>query len=610
MSARNRRLALSLTLLFIVSLMPVSLLGQTMPKVSPVPAMQNAEEALRQAEAVGAPLYAKALYEEAHSRLNMGKSLVDSDKKDRRQDGTLAVVEAYHAARAAEAKALWHSTVREVRNLREDITRMGGTLEPMTMDTVEMDVIDRGDTSRERVEYAQKRIDMAKMVGGEAFDPGGLATAQEHLGTARTIAKATKNSPTADHLAYLAEMVARRAEYMARKDNQDRLLPSLRLERTRQAEVAAAKTLEEERKQRMEAERQAEELRRQLEAEVTTRRTQQAELDRLRQQITVREQEMRQQLMEDRLARERAEQQLNALMTEYERALLTAPNQYEVEQLRRQVEDQSIALRSLVEQERLSEQGLSREVQRLREQLERERQSGQVSAQAIAEREEALIRQQAELQSMVRAREEAEQQRLLQERRHQAAIAEAQQRLLQSQRESEALRGQIEAEKRKAEEAQAELARVKQELETKEREARERVERMEKALAEIAETRREDRGFVVTLPGVMFDTGKSAIKAGARSTLSRIADQLRNLDQWTLVVEGHSDSVGDDEANQKLSEQRAQAVKEYLVSQGLSGDRITTVGRGESAPVASNDNAAGRQQNRRVELIIQRTATP
>lgn len=608
MSGRNGWGTLSLTLLCILILMPVSLLGQT-AKVSPVPTMQNTEDALRQAEAVGAPLYAKALYQEAHSRLNVGKSAA-SEKKAERQEATLALIQGYHAARAAETKALWSSTLREVRNLREDLTRMGGTVEPMTLDAIEGDVVARGADSRQRVAYAQQRIDIARMVGGEAFDAGGLVTAQENLNTAKLISKGTKDSATADHLAYVAEMLARRAEYMARKDSMDRLLPSLRIERTRQAEVSAARTLEEERKQRVDAERQAEELRRQLEAEVTSRRTQQAELDRLRNQITVREQQIRQQLSGDRLARERAEAQLNNVRAEYERALATAPNQYEVEQLRRRVEDQSIALRSLVEQERLSEQALTSEVQRLREQLERERQSGAVGVQALTERENALRSQQAELQNMIRAREETERQRLLQENRHQAAISEAQQRLLQSQRESEALRGQVEAEKRKAEEAQAELARVKQELDAKEREGRERVERMEKALAEIAETRREDRGFVVTLPGVMFDSGGSSVKPGARSTLSRIADQLRNLDQWTLLVEGHTDSQGAEQANQKLSEQRAQAVKDYLVSQGLSGDRITIVGNGEASPVASNDNAAGRQQNRRVELIIQRTAAP
>lgn len=609
MNGKNRRGIFSLTLLCILILMPISLLGQT-ARVSPVPTMQNTEEALRQAEAVGAPLYAKALYQEAHNRLNVGKSLAATEKKAERQEATLALVQGYHAARAAKAQALWNSTFREVRNLREDITRMGGKLEPMTLDAIEGDVVARGADSRERVVYAQQRHDMARTVGGEAFDAGGLVTAQENLNTAKLISKGTKESATADHLSYVAEMLARRAEYMARKDSMDRLLPSLRMERTRQAEVSAARTLEEERKQRMDAERQAEELRRQLEAEVASRRTQQAELDRLRNQITVREQQIRQQLSGDRLERERAEAQLSNLRAEYERALAAAPNHYEVEQLRRQVEDQSIALRSLVEQEKLSEQALTSEVQRLREQLERERQSGAVGVQALTERENALQSQQAELQNMIRAREEIERQRLLQENRHQAAISEAQQRLLQSERESNALRGQVETEKRKAEEAQAELARVTQELEAKDREARERVERMETALAEIAETRREDRGFVVTLPGMMFDSGRSNVKPGARSTLSRISDQLRNLDQWTLLVEGHTDSQGPEQANQKLSEQRAQAVKDHLALQGLSGDRIAIVGKGEASPVASNDDAAGRQQNRRVELIIQRPAVP
>ena len=127
---------------------------------------------------------------------------------------------------------------------------------------------------------------------------------------------------------------------------------------------------------------------------------------------------------------------------------------------------------------------------------------------------------------------------------------------------------------------------------------------MQAELAKLAQTRTTERGFIVTLPGLFFDTGKSALKAGARNTLSRIADQLRINDQLTITIEGHTDSVGSDASNQALSERRAAAVRDYRVSRNVPAGRMTVTGLGETTPVATNDTAAGRQQNRRVELVI------
>ena len=127
---------------------------------------------------------------------------------------------------------------------------------------------------------------------------------------------------------------------------------------------------------------------------------------------------------------------------------------------------------------------------------------------------------------------------------------------------------------------------------------------MEAELARLASTKREARGLVVTLPGIFFDTGKSALKPGAKNTLAKIATQLKGSDAVRIAVEGHTDSVGDDEKNMQLSEKRAEAVRDYLVSSGLGSDRITASGKGEADPVATNKTAAGRQQNRRVELVI------
>ena len=129
--------------------------------------------------------------------------------------------------------------------------------------------------------------------------------------------------------------------------------------------------------------------------------------------------------------------------------------------------------------------------------------------------------------------------------------------------------------------------------------------RIQNELARIASTRSEQRGLIVTLNGgILFDTGKTALKPGAKSTLSKIAKQLQTDPSLKIAVEGHTDNVGGTAMNQALSEKRANAVRDYLVSAGISGDHITADGKGEESPIATNKTAAGRQQNRRVELVI------
>jgi outer membrane protein OmpA-like peptidoglycan-associated protein len=128
---------------------------------------------------------------------------------------------------------------------------------------------------------------------------------------------------------------------------------------------------------------------------------------------------------------------------------------------------------------------------------------------------------------------------------------------------------------------------------------------MQNELARIAATRREERGLIVTLSsGVFFDSGKSALKKGAQTTLTRIADQLKGDDSIKVTVEGHTDNTGTAAKNQTLSEKRAEAVRDFLVSAGVPADRVSAVGKGDTQPIATNKTAAGRQQNRRVELVI------
>lgn len=126
---------------------------------------------------------------------------------------------------------------------------------------------------------------------------------------------------------------------------------------------------------------------------------------------------------------------------------------------------------------------------------------------------------------------------------------------------------------------------------------------LQKQLDEL-NAKKTDRGIVVTLGDVLFDTGKSDLKGGALANLGKLASVLNQYPDRTVVIEGHTDSVGSDDYNLGLSQRRADAVRVYLVSQGVASSRLEASGKGKGSPVAGNDTATGRQQNRRVEVII------
>jgi len=128
-------------------------------------------------------------------------------------------------------------------------------------------------------------------------------------------------------------------------------------------------------------------------------------------------------------------------------------------------------------------------------------------------------------------------------------------------------------------------------------------ERVQQELKDL-QAKQTERGMVVTLGDVLFDTGKAMLKPGAYTTVDRLAHVLNSSHGSHVVIEGHTDSMGSDSFNQQLSESRAESVKAALVAKGISSERITAVGKGESMLVAGNDSSAGRQQNRRVEIVI------
>jgi outer membrane protein OmpA-like peptidoglycan-associated protein len=118
------------------------------------------------------------------------------------------------------------------------------------------------------------------------------------------------------------------------------------------------------------------------------------------------------------------------------------------------------------------------------------------------------------------------------------------------------------------------------------------------------QAKKTDRGMVVTLGDVLFDTGQASLKPGANLVLDRLASFMTQNPQTKVRIEGHTDSTGSPEFNQALSQRRADAVAAALENRGLSADRVTSIGRGQDFPVASNSSAAGRQQNRRVEIVF------
>jgi len=128
--------------------------------------------------------------------------------------------------------------------------------------------------------------------------------------------------------------------------------------------------------------------------------------------------------------------------------------------------------------------------------------------------------------------------------------------------------------------------------------------RLSEQLNTILQTRDSARGLIVNMSDVLFDTGKYSLKPGAREKLAKVAGILLAYPGLNIAVGGYTDNVGGDAMNQKLSENRADSVRDYLVQQGVAANSVTARGFGNSLAVATNDNAAGRQQNRRVELVL------
>lgn len=178
-----------------------------------------------------------------------------------------------------------------------------------------------------------------------------------------------------------------------------------------------------------------------------------------------------------------------------------------------------------------------------------------------------------------------------------------------AERYAQAGEARIEAAHARQQVAQADEERNRVLLEARARQADNAKAQLAATQAQLAELRAKqtDRGLIVTLGDVLFDTGRATLKPGADLTLDRLATVMKNNPQSKVIIQGFTDSRGSSEYNDVLSQRRADAVAAALVQRGVSSDNVRAEGRGKEYPVATNDTPEGRQQNRRVEIIFSGT---
>ena len=267
--------------------------------------------------------------------------------------------------------------------------------------------------------------------------------------------------------------------------------------------------------------------------------------------ITVKRREEEQLMNERASAAEREAKAQAEAVAEGERAKKEAENARLETERRKQAEtDRTMAEKAKAEAEAATAEArkLKAEADLARAQAEKARAEADVAKQA------ALVAQQAALADLERAK---------------VAVAEAEKGRLRAEEEKGALRKQL-------------LDQFNL----------------------ILETRDSARGLIVNLSDVLFDSGKFTLRPPTREKLAKISGIILAHPGLKLEVEGHTDDVGSEEFNQKLSEQRSAAVRTYLMEQGLNGDLITSVGFGKTVPAVPNTNAANRQKNRRVEMVV------
>ncbi len=187
-----------------------------------------------------------------------------------------------------------------------------------------------------------------------------------------------------------------------------------------------------------------------------------------------------------------------------------------------------------------------------------------------------------------------------------ASTERSQIRLDARTREADAAHQKAEASQRQSEASQQQAAMSQRQSDISQQQADDAQMRTRQLEAQLKDlnAKKTERGLVITLGDVLFDTDQAQIKSGGTRSLQKLADFLKQYPQRKALVEGYTDSTGSADYNQGLSDRRANAVRTSLMDMGISNDRITTHGYGMASPVASNDTPAGRQLNRRVEIIL------
>jgi outer membrane protein OmpA-like peptidoglycan-associated protein len=265
--------------------------------------------------------------------------------------------------------------------------------------------------------------------------------------------------------------------------------------------------------------------------------------------------------------------------------------------LQRQEDEHQQRLRQAAAEREAEAVATARAEAQRREEAEAERRAADRRRAEAEDAAERAARDRAESEAIAKraARDKAEAEAALAAADRARAEAElASQRLAQERAAAEAARQASEAQADQARRAAAQAEAEKAELR----------ERLRQQLNVILETRESARGLIVNMSDVLFDTAQHTLRPGAREKLAKISGILLAYPDLRVEVEGHTDSVGDETYNQGLSERRAHTVREYLIRQGIPSAAIVAHGFGESRPVVSNGTAAGRQQNRRVELVV------
>lgn len=246
-----------------------------------------------------------------------------------------------------------------------------------------------------------------------------------------------------------------------------------------------------------------------------------------------------------------------------------------------------------------------------------------ISIRKQRDEQEAAVRAAAaarEAAAQAAAQQAQEQARMDEQRRLQAEQATAQAERMKNEAEKAAQQAALQAQQAAQEKAEADAARqqalaaqaaaaeeanrLKKLNDQSEQEKADLRERLKQQFAAILETRETARGLIVNINDVLFDFDKYTLKPGAREKLAKVSGILLAYPGLKVQLEGHTDSIGSDEYNMNLSQQRANAVEQYLISQGVPESNLSAVGLGKANPVATNDTDAGRQQNRRVEMVV------